>query len=387
MAANRGRSMEIYERKGKGDKTTFYLDYRVDGKRVRERMVGIPDRKTAELYRAKREMEVAKGVVGLPTREALTLGAALDGLLADKKAVFSAGHTKTLEARIQQIKDRFGTQTPLRAVTLESVNTWRQELLAAGESPATVNKKTDLLKSASIRARRLGLVGALPLEGLQRAQDPGRDAWRWLRGEEVERLLDGLQNGFEVEVIRRNGRNYKTRVGANRYLYQTVLFLLNTGARCGEMFSLTWGDVDLQRDLVSLYTAKHGIRGGKKRVRHIPMNQVLQELLAGLQATTKDKGSGSLVFQKRASFVRDFEGAAIRTGLGHVRPHDLRHTFASHLVIAGVPLNTVRELLGHTSMTMTLRYAHLAPEATALAVEKLTFGRTAEIIAIGQKEG
>jgi len=379
--------MEIYERKGKGDKVTFYLDFRAGGKRVRERMVGIPDRKSAELYRSKREMEIAKGAIGLPTRETLTLGKALEGLLADKKASFSAGHVKALKAWGEQIKTRFGDKTPLRAVTLDMVNAWRGELLAAGESPGTVNKKSDLLKAAAIRARRVGLVGALPLETLQRVQDPGRDSWRWLRNEEVTRLLDSLQNGVEVEVKRSNGRNYLTRKGKNPYLYQTTLFLLNTGARCGEMFSLTWRDVDLEHGLISLYTSKHGVRGGKKRVRHVPMNDPLRELLEGLQKSAKDKTPAALVFEHRVSFKRDFQAAARRAGLGHVRAHDLRHTFASHLAIAGVPLNTIRELLGHSAMSMTLRYSHLCPSVTALAVEKLAFGRTAEIVPIGEKAG
>ncbi len=78
--------MEIYERKRKDGKVTFYLHYYQDRRLVRERMAGILDKKTAEIYMAKRQLEIAKGVVGLPTHETLTLGSALDGLLGDKKA-------------------------------------------------------------------------------------------------------------------------------------------------------------------------------------------------------------------------------------------------------------------------------------------------------------
>ncbi len=369
--------MKVWPRKGKTG-ITWYLVYRQTGRLVKERIPEVTDKKTAELYLAKRQMELAKGTVGLPTCETLTLGKALDGLLADKKVSFSAGHVKALETWGKQIKERFGEKTPLRVVTLDTVNAWRGELLATGESPGTVNKKSDLLKAAAIRARRLGLVGALPLETLERVQDPGRDAWRWLRSEEVERLLDCLQNGVEVEVKRSNGRNYRTRKGKNPYLYQAVLFLLNTGARCGEMFSLTWRDVDLEHGLVSLYTSKHGVRGGKKKVRHVPLNPASLGLLESLQKAAQDKNPAALVFEHRVSFKRDFQAAARRAGLGHVRAHDLRHTFASHLAIAGVPLNTIRELLGHSTMTMTLRYSHLCPSATAHAVENLTFGQTAK---------
>lgn len=94
------------------------------------------------------------------------------------------------------------------------------------------------------------------------------------------------------------------------------------------------------------------------------MTPALREMLEGFA-----QKSGKVFTISRNNIRRKFERACELAEIGHCRIHDLRHTFASHLVMAGTPLNTVRELLGHTSMTMTLKYSHLAPEATAKAKE------------------
>lgn len=98
------------------------------------------------------------------------------------------------------------------------------------------------------------------------------------------------------------------------------------------------------------------------------MNTALRELLESMERT----GDPLLCYNNNLN--RDFKRACCLAGLGHVRPHDLRHTFASGLAMAGVPLNTIRELLGHATMTMTLRYAHLCPSVKAEAVATLNFG-------------
>ena len=75
--------------------------------------------------------------------------------------------------------------------------------------------------------------------------------------------------------------------------------------------------------------------------------------------------------ERYGNITKAFEGARKRAGITDFRFHDLRHTFASHLVMAGVDLRTVQELLGHKSFEMTLRYAHLSPEHKKVALDVL----------------
>ena len=382
--------MKLRERILPSGAVSFFLDYRVDGRRVREHIPDITLRGDAELYLARRKTEVAKGVVGLPRREGLTVEDALDALFRDKEATCSPGHVKTLKARVAQIKEAFGAGTPIKMVSLDAVNTWRRGLLSDGEQPPTVNKKAEMLRAAVVKARRAELISESPLEGLQRTADSRREVWRWLGETEIETLLDALGQGVEVEIKRRKKGNYKTRVGRNVRLYRLTVFLLNSGARAGEALSLTWADVDFGRGLVALHTGKHGGAGQKKRARFVPMNETLRSLLEEMRGEAKDDPLSATVFEYPNNYVRDFEAAARRAGLGHVRPHDCRHSFASHLAINGTPLHAIRELLGHANMTMTLRYAHLSPAVTAQAVQGLNFGPSrraaARVVSVGKPE-
>ena len=112
-------------------------------------------------------------------------------------------------------------------------------------------------------------------------------------------------------------------------------------------------------------------KNGEKR--EIPINRKLKETLSAI----KQNPLGEYVFSKNHNGApyqevkTGFANAMERCKIENFRFHDLRHTFASHLVMAGIDLNTVRELLGHKSLVMTLRYAHLSPEHKRKAVEIL----------------
>ena len=147
-----------------------------------------------------------------------------------------------------------------------------------------------------------------------------------------------------------------------------VLLSMNTGLRQGELFTLTWACVDLQRRFLTI----KGSLSKSGSTRHVPLNAEAYYVLDNWRF----QSGNSLVFPNDTGESFDNVAKAWATVLSEVaikrfRWHDLRHHFASRLVMAQVDLNTVRELLGHSDIDMTLRYAHLAPEHKAAAVEKL----------------
>jgi integrase len=140
--------------------------------------------------------------------------------------------------------------------------------------------------------------------------------------------------------------------------------------RRGELFALTWHSVDLVAGRITV----HGATAKSGTTRHVPLNAEALAVLRGWRDQAPD-GSG-LVFPGKhgdalSNVRRSWEAVLRAAGITRFRWHDLRHTFASKLVMAGVDLNTVRELLGHSDYKMTQRYAHLAPEHKAAAVAKL----------------
>jgi integrase len=169
------------------------------------------------------------------------------------------------------------------------------------------------------------------------------------------------------------------------YLMPMVLLSINTGLRQGELFNLTWVMVDVSEQSIII----SGEVTKNSSSRYIPLNDEAFKIIAQLykKRTVKE----GLVFPSKNNqpfnnIKRSWSAVLKKAQINEFRWHDLRHHFASKLVMAGVDLNTARELLGHSDIKMTLRYAHLAPEYKLNAVKKIAWlqsGDQVPDIAIG----
>jgi len=148
-----------------------------------------------------------------------------------------------------------------------------------------------------------------------------------------------------------------------------------TGLRLGELLGLSWTDVDLEAGRLFVRRAvARGIVGTPKngRSREVALSQ---QAIAALEAHPR---RGLLVFSDpqgkmltKGATKAPLAHALKRAGLRHIGWHALRHTFASHLVMRGAPIKAVQELLGHSTIEMTMRYSHLSPDARRDAVRLL----------------
>ena len=150
-----------------------------------------------------------------------------------------------------------------------------------------------------------------------------------------------------------------------------VKLALNTGLRRGEIFDLKWKDLDFRTRTLTVTAAAS--KGGKRRI--VPLNS---EILLVLKEWQKQNAEFEYVFsgkdgERLVDVKKAFVSLLREAKITDFTFHCLRHAFASELVMNGVDLNTVRDLLGHNDLRMTLRYAHLSDQVRKDAVSVLKF--------------
>jgi integrase len=332
----------------------------INGKQVRRyKAEWTQDDAEAELAKALLQIEPEK-----PKGPGITFAQAIERYLAEKarkRSLFADRHITA------HLKAAFGGETPLADITANLISEYKAKRLATvstrrkdangGDVPlsgAAVNRPLTILRHLlRLAHEEWGALDAVPKIRLEK-EPQGR--LRWLTQEEARKLLGACK---------------KSR---NAALADLVEFALFTGLRKSEALGLTWNRVDRARGVIRLELTKSGRR------REVPLSSNADAVLARRWTG----GAKSYVFgsHKWNSFRTAWETAVAASGVDDLRFHDLRHTFASWLVQRGRTLKEVQEALGHQTITMTMRYSHLAPDHLRAAVAVLDNFLPAETVSI-----
>jgi integrase len=317
----------------------WYIDYRLNGRRFKRR-IG-PNKKLAEQVLMDIEVKQAKGdYLGIHEVKKVLFSDCL-GEYLEWAQVNKAPNTYAMNRYYaDRLRETFSGY--LSALTAKQVENYKVKRRAT-VSPATVNRELALLKHMCTKAVEWGSLKVNPLRSVRLLKEPpGR--LRYLTQHEEETLVDACSS----------------------HLSPIVMTALHTGMRKSEILGLKWQDVDFRAKTITVHRTKNN------ELRVIPMNQTLYDEVLQLPRRLHS----AYIFchedgERYDEVKRSFKTACRKVGITDFRFHDLRHTFASHLVMNGINLKTVQYLLGHKDIRMTLRYAHLSGEHLQAAVGTL----------------
>jgi len=320
----------------------FWIDYYIHGRRKRE-MVG-PDKALAVTVLRKRKVQIAEEKFLDIEKHEKILFRDFAVLYADNYAKKKRSWKDTDRIYLKNLAAFFGHKylSDVTSMTVQKYRLQRQEQRTPRGnivSVATVNRELSCLRCLFGRAIEWEYLKENPVKKIKFEKENNRRV-RFLEKDELKRLLDV----------------------SKPVLKAVILLAVNTGMRRDEIRTLKWRDIDIQRGIITLRTTKNG------ETRRVPLNSTAKEVLLGLSKHPE----GPYVFYKKDGTTfcnrQAFETALRRADIQDFRFHDLRHTAASYLAMAGVDLNTIREILGHKTIDMVLRYAHLSPEHRSRAI-------------------
>ncbi|OGW36954.1 MAG: hypothetical protein A2Y97_10135 [Nitrospirae bacterium RBG_13_39_12] len=318
----------------------------LDGKQKRE-ATGSDSFKDAEIKLADRKNAIGKGeepeIKRIPNHSFRELSERyLSWIQGRQRSARTKGYI------IGQLLSLYG-DIPLKRFSTSLVDQLQTDLISKGYKPASNNKITNIVKHMFNKAVEWEMVGSETLKRIRKVK-PLRDEGkrlRYLSIEECNTLINTCDN----------------------HLKPIVVTALNAGMRKGEILNLKWEQVDLKHGFILLDRTKNGER------REIPINKTLEALFLDKNLIRRIDIPyvfyGAITGNPYQEVKRSFNTALRKAKIRDFHFHDLRHTFASHLVMSGVDITTVSRLLGHKSLSMTLRYSHLAPSHMVKAVDVL----------------
>ncbi|MBN2493916.1 MAG: tyrosine-type recombinase/integrase [Deltaproteobacteria bacterium] len=321
------------------------ISYRDPGGRLRRKRIG-PDRRTATRVLSKIEVSIAENkYIDRAKRCRTTLGELRDAYLEHLRPLRKPGNLLRDRSCLDNVASRLGRDLPIASITEATGEDYRRQRLAEGAAPATCNRELGVFSGALTYAVKRGLIPSKPKLP---TPPPNNERVRFLGKAEIRTLLEAC--GEDIRDI--------------------VKAALSTGMRRGELLAMRWDWINLRTGQISIPAAAS--KSGKGRP--IPINTTMRRVLERAR-TRAVSGAPVLHFEGRSwsapCLHKRWRAAVDKTGIDNLRFHDLRHCAASAMVQGGATLYQVSLVLGHSTLAMSQKYAHLAPshlkDAMALA--------------------
>ena len=367
---------------------TFYYSYRTAaGSRKRIKIGALGPALTVAQARDKATICAGKVSDGVDVQGEKAAGksaakealhSTLERFLFDQYHPWAVANRKSGQQTVDQVTRAFKPwlKLAMQDIHIKRVERWRTARLQSGTKPSSINRLVHALRGVMTKAVEWDVIAEHPLAKLKPlAIDAGINA-RYLSVAEEERLWAALAaRDAELKAARERGNAFRSERGYallpdmskctySDRLAPLIIMSLKTGMRRGELFDLEWPDVDLRRKVVTV----RGEIAKSSKTRHIPLSPTALAAMKNWKKQSTDRtgrvfpaDDGGRLDNVKRSWASLLKAADIQ----QFRWHDMRHDFASKLVMQGVPLNTVRELCGHADLNTTLRYAHLAPDHKA----------------------
>ena len=330
--------MAVYRPK----KSKFYwIDYYYKGTRYRESSESIRKRDAEQLL-AQRKYEIRQGTFNPEVKRDITFGEFLPDYME-----WAIDHKKrsTIERNELFLKhlEPYVSGKRLSEIDIPLVERYKKKRKDHGASNATINRERSFLKAVLNKAVKWRVIKENPLQFMESLPETNLFN-RYLTVDETHALIEASEN----------------------HLKPLLVTSIYTGLRWGNVRKLKWSEVDLQNGVINLEDTKNG-------VKIYPLPEVVRQEIMRVKKNSSlyiflNPETGKPWRNLRAAFERAKKKAGIQ---GHFRIHDLRHSFASNLVMAGSDMKTVQELLGHRNITTTMRYAHLSMLHKKQAVDGL----------------
>lgn len=332
----------------------YQIDYyEPSGKRIRK---SFKKKKDAETELAARVVSMGDGSYFEKAKTYTTIFEELT-----EKYIENFKHQRSFERSkfyvIEELKKEFKGYV-LKNISYLELETYRSKLRnmltlhGKIRTDATVNRYMACLRHMLAKAVSWDMIDRNPFEkgeSLQLTENNRR--LRYLSEEEIQRLLAECP----TEAPPRKKGKF-TQGPQAVYLRDFIVIAINTGMRKGEILSLKWDQI--RGEFIYLEKTK------TDKARQIPINDDLEECFKSIRE--RQPLGTKYIFCDQDGHISDiktaFSAALKRAGITDFRPHDLRHTFASHYVMRGGSLRALQKILGHADIKMTMRYAHLSKE-------------------------